>query len=46
MLFSFTPSDTLNFGTKFLEGWVYVTTLVEQMIKDYKVKLIKENDCD
>jgi hypothetical protein len=36
---SFIPSDALNFGTKFLEGWVYVTTLIGYMLKDYKVKI-------
>jgi hypothetical protein len=25
----------LNFGTKFPEGWVYVTTLVEYILRDY-----------
>jgi hypothetical protein len=29
----------LNFGTKFPEGWVYVTTLVEYMFRELLSKI-------
>jgi hypothetical protein len=36
MFLFFCTIRNLNFGTKFPEGWVYVTTLVDYMFRDYK----------